>query len=85
MDIKKFSNKISRYKHFKPTYISFLSDIKIQQERVDNSIKCKCGHSVFIPVYKDNIICKWCGCKVVNNTKKHFKYKLRKMKEGNKE
>lgn len=56
----------------------FLDDIKISKEIKENTVKCKCGHSVFIPAFKDDSLCDWCKCKVINTTKNHFKYKLRK-------
>ena len=31
-----------------------------------------------IPACKDFAICTWCGKKIFNKTKNHFKYKLRK-------
>ena len=55
------------------------SDVeKIIQESTDNTIKCKCGNSMSIPACKDFAICTWCGKKIYNKTKNHFKYKLRK-------
>ena len=44
-------------------------------------VKCKCGHVVTLPAYVDEIICTWCKKKIKNNTKAHFIYKLRIMKE----
>lgn len=44
-------------------------------------VKCKCGHVVTLPAYVDTLICSWCGNKLENNTKAHFMYKLRMMKE----
>lgn len=59
------------------------SDVeKIIQERTDNTIKCKCGNSLSMPASMDKKICSWCGKTVYNKTKNHFKYKLRKLKEG---
>ncbi len=50
---------------------------KIQELR----IKCKCGHSVNMPVYVSNNICSWCGRKIINNSKERFKYMLKKKME----
>ena len=66
-------------KYFKANYIGFSDDVKIAKERIENTVKCKCGHSVFIPAFKDDSLCDWCKCKVINTTKNHFKYKLRKV------
>lgn len=41
-------------------------------------VKCTCGHSIVMPVYKDTHICEYCGKKVRNNTKLYFMYKMRK-------
>lgn len=51
-------------------------------------VTCKCGHVVVMPVFKDFIVCNYCGNRVNNNTKLYFKYKLRmsmdaKLKELN--
>ena len=41
-----------------------------------------CKHSMVFPVWQTYKVCSWCGWKVRNNTKEHFKYMLRKkMKE----
>lgn len=42
-------------------------------------VKCKCGHVIIISVQVDSTICSHCRRKVMNNTKEHFKYKLRKL------
>lgn len=70
--------RLNYSKQVKPVY-NFQYDIKLSKERKENTVKCKCGHSVFIPVFKDDLICHWCGYKVINTTKNHFKYKLRKV------
>lgn len=44
-------------------------------------VQCKCGHIMAFPAYVDTLICSWCGNKLKNNTKAHFMYKLRMMKE----
>ena len=28
---------------------------------IENSVKCKCSHTIAIPHFKDRIICTWCG------------------------
>ena len=41
--------------------------------------KCpRCGHTQVIPVFKDFGNCSFCGKKISNKTKLHFKYKLQK-------
>lgn len=39
--------------------------------------KCKCGHSVVIPHWKDKSICGWCGNYVFKNKKDEFDYKIK--------
>ena len=41
-------------------------------------VRCECGHTLIIPVYRDYNICTHCGKKVQNNTLLHFKFKLLK-------
>ena len=63
--------------------IMMFDDIeKIHKCRTENTVKCECSHSVCIPAFRDDAICYWCGKKVYNTTKSHFKYKLRKMKDS---
>ena len=40
----------------------------------NNTIKCKCGHSVFFQ--RNKMICTWCGRFVYKNEKEEFKDKL---------
>ncbi len=40
--------------------------------------KCKCGHSIFMPVYVKKTICKHCGNLVFRDSKDEFEYRLRK-------
>lgn len=53
-------------------------DEKALSELENLKVKCECGHSIIMPVYKDVQICDHCGRKIKNNTKLYFKYKLRK-------
>ena len=64
---KTFSDKVKNI--IDPKAIKELDKLKV---------KCKCGHSIIIPVYKDFMMCDYCGKKVMNNTILYFKYKLRK-------
>ena len=41
-------------------------------------VKCSCNHTIVMPVYADFLICSHCKKKVLNNTKAHFRYKMRK-------
>lgn len=45
-------------------------------------VKCKCGHTQVIPVFKDYCYCSHCRNKLKNNTKLYFLYKLRKELEN---
>ena len=47
-------------------------------------IKCKCGHSLIIPVFVDKQICSWCGHLVYRNKKLEFKVTLAKKIKENK-
>ena len=40
--------------------------------------RCKC--KIFIPAYEEYRLCCFCGNKIINNSKAHFMYKMRKMK-----
>ena len=59
--------------------------IKLIEKYQDNleelKVKCKCGHSLTMPAFVNKGICSYCGSTVYNNTKLHFKYKLRKEME----
>ena len=50
---------------------------------MNNRVICDCGHSVFIPAYKDTKVCSWCYRTVYNTTLSHFKYKWRLENETN--
>lgn len=52
---------------------------KLDEEITKNSVKCICSHTMPIPVWKDKEVCTHCGRLMYNNTKAHFKYKLRQM------
>ena len=44
--------------------------------------KCKCSHTVIIPVFKDKTLCDWCGHYVYRDKCAEFKDKLKqKMNE----
>jgi len=42
-----------------------------------NTIKCKCGHSLFFQ--RNRMICTWCGRFVFKNKKEDFKYTLNRL------
>lgn len=52
---------------------------KLDEEITKSSVKCVCSHTMPIPVWKDSEICTYCGRLMYNNTREHFKYKLRQM------
>ena len=56
--------------------MSYTSDTKRLRMYVDNRVKCKCGHSHFMPVFLPHKICNWCGKIVFRNKQEEFKYKL---------
>lgn len=58
--------------------MSYNTDSKLFKMFTDNSFKCKCGHSVFIPKNKFYKLCNWCGKPVFKNEKDEFKYNIRK-------
>ena len=43
---------------------------------LDTMVVCKCGRRVTLPAYKDSTICDWCGKKVNNTSRQHFKLKM---------
>lgn len=53
-------------------------DIRLFEAYTAIRVKCKCGHTQSIPVYKDFDYCSHCKRKIQNNTRLYFKYKLRK-------
>jgi len=51
----------------------------------NNSVKCKCGHSIFITNRYNKVICRWCGELVFRTPKDEFEYRLKeKMKKSGK-
>lgn len=46
------------------------------EKLTDHKIKCKCGHSCFIPNNVDRIICDWCGNYCYRKPELEFRYKL---------
>lgn len=56
--------------------MSYTSDTKRLRVYTDNRVKCKCGHSHFMPVFLPYKICGWCGKMVFRNKQEEFKYKL---------
>lgn len=57
-------------------------DVKIQKMRTELSVKCKCGHSIFMPSNIPKVVCVWCSRTVYNKNelgkKQKFKDELRK-------
>lgn len=51
-------------------------EIKKKHDFITNvSKKCKCGHSVVLPIKREKIICKWCGCYIFKDEKTEFIYR----------
>lgn len=54
------------------------SDMRMFKSYEEIRVKCdRCGHTNSIPVQIDEKFCWYCKKKLNNNTKAHFKYKLR--------
>ena len=50
---------------------------KICKVITDNSIKCKCGHSIAMKPGLNKQICHWCGMYVFRTEKDEFNYRMR--------
>ena len=48
---------------------------------VDNTIHCRCGHSLVFKASDEKLLCEWCGRVVKNTTKARFIYMLQPKKE----
>ena len=59
--------------------MSLKTDKKLYETIQDLTVKCKCGHSIFMPVYLKNTICSHCKKLVFRNNKEEFKYKMERM------
>lgn len=53
--------------------------IKSCDVKTELTVKYKCSCSIFMPVYVDKIICRWCGNWVYRTDKAKFKEKLKKV------
>ena len=47
------------------------------QTYFDNTVKCKCGASLFMPAFLDFRICRHCKNKVYRNEKIKFEYEMK--------
>lgn len=56
---------------------SFRGDTKWFRERVDNKVKCRCGHSMAFPYDKEKMVCSWCGRYVYKSKKIEFEETLK--------
>ena len=66
-------------------YVNFKNDEKIIKELTKLKHKCKCGHTMIIPLFKDKIICSHCGHYVYKTKLDEFKNKLQiQLRKGNK-
>lgn len=52
--------------------------IKRDNAILEQTIKCKCGHSVFLPAYQPIKICSHCNKYVFRDEKTKFKFMLSK-------
>ena len=50
--------------------------IKIARLATDNSVKCKCGHSISFIGRKNKKICSWCGRMVYKSPQEKLKEEL---------
>lgn len=50
---------------------------KYHKIATNNSVKCKCGHSMKITNKYKRQICRWCGHWVYKDKKTEFEYKLK--------
>lgn len=55
----------------------FKEDTKRIESFFENTIKCKCGHSIVFSSRTERMICNWCGNYVYKNAKSEFKYKMK--------
>lgn len=63
--------------------MGFKQDIKRNQERSKDTIKCKCGCSTVITNKTDRCICRWCGKWLYRTPAIEFEYILKeKMKKA---
>lgn len=58
--------------------MKYKDDTKRLNTYTNLTVKCKCGHSIFMPAYIDKIICTHCRNLVFRDKKKEFEYRLRK-------
>ena len=58
--------------------------IKYMNVLVKKRIKCKCGHSTYIPPELDKVICSWCGNYVFKDNKKEFEYRFKEARNNGK-
>lgn len=60
-----------------------IHDIKRLDFYTNNSVKCKCGHTVFISNKSGRTICSFCGYYVYKDEKTKFRFKLMEEKKKN--
>ena len=55
-------------------------DSKFESRINDCKSICKtCGHRVVMSVSTESVVCNYCGNLIKNNSKEHFKYKLKQL------
>lgn len=57
--------------------MSYKDDTKRHNVFTNLTIKCKCGHSIFMPLYVKKTICTHCRNLVFRDSKEEFEYRLR--------
>lgn len=60
---------------------NYREDTIRQDNIVNNTIRCKCGHSIVFKASDEKLLCNWCGRVVKNTTQAHFIYKLKPKRE----
>lgn len=58
--------------------MTYKEDDRYFDERLKCKVKCKCGHKVAIPSFKNKKLCDWCGHYVYKEQKDEFKDALLK-------
>ena len=53
-------------------------DVEIARALNPIKRKCRCGHSLYVPKYRQSVKCNWCGRLVFYSDKDEFKYRLMK-------
>lgn len=52
---------------------------KLMHEYMKLRVKCKCGHSMIIPMWMDKKLCNWCGEYAFRNKQLEFQENMKKI------